>query len=113
MEPVGKGGGLAVMWKESCKVEVLQDNRRVIDLKIQWQEKMFFLTCVYGEPIKGKRGDVWERITRIGTTRNGAWVMTGDFNELIDPSEKIGGAARSAEEGKDFRQMLHACGFGT
>ncbi|XP_048613516.1 uncharacterized protein LOC125587312 [Brassica napus] len=111
VEPVGKGGGLAVMWKESCKVEVLQASRRVIDLKIQWQDKMFFLTCVYGEPIKGKRGDVWERITRIGTTRNGAWVMTGDFNELIDPSEKIGGAARSAEEGKDFRKMLHACGL--
>ncbi|XP_048605758.1 uncharacterized protein LOC106359240 [Brassica napus] len=111
VEPVGKGGGLAVLWKKSCKVEVLQANRRVIDLKIQWQEKMFFLTCVYGEPIKGKRGDVWERITRTGTTRNGAWVMTGDFNELIDPSEKIDGAARSAEEGKDFRQMLHACGL--
>lgn len=34
--------------------------------------------------------------------------MTGDFNELLDLSEKIGGAERSADEGKEFRQMLHA-----
>lgn len=37
--------------------------------------------------------------------------MTGDFNELLDPSEKLRGAERSAEEGKEFRQMLHACGL--
>ena len=99
------------MWTESCKVEILQTNNRLMDLKILWQDKSFYLTCVYGEPIKGRRSDVWERITRIGTLRTGPWVMTGDFNELIDPSEKLGGAERGEEEGKDFRQMLRACGL--
>lgn len=111
VEPIGKGGGLAVMWKEFCKVEVLQANNRLFDLKIFWQGRNFFLTCVYGEPIKGRRSDVWERTTRIGTSRNGAWVMTGDFNEMIDPSEKIGGAERSEAEGKNFKQMMCACGM--
>lgn len=82
-----------------------------MDLKILWQDKSFYLTCVYGEPIKGRRSDVWERITRIGTLRTGPWVMTRDFNELTDSSEKIGGAERGEEEGKDFRQMLRACGL--
>lgn len=58
VEPLGRGVGLAVMWKEDCRVEVLQANRRFIDLKIHWQEKIFFLICIYGEPIKGKRNDV-------------------------------------------------------
>ncbi|KAL0676411.1 hypothetical protein Bca4012_004392 [Brassica carinata] len=111
VEPIGRGGGLAVFWKEACRVEVLQAHRRVIDMKIHWQDKIFFLSCIYGEPVKGKRNEVWERLTRIGTKRKGPWIMTGDFNEMIDPSEKLGGAARDIDEGKEFRQMLHANGL--
>ncbi|KAG2297824.1 hypothetical protein Bca52824_034296 [Brassica carinata] len=112
VEPLGRSGGLAVMWKESCTMEILQANRRVIDLRVKWQDKSFFLSCVYGDPVKSKRSEVWERLTRIGICRNDPWMMTGDFNELVDPSEKLGGADRNESEGKDFRQMLSACGLG-
>ena len=44
---------------------------------------------MYGEPIKDRRSDVWERLTRIGIERNGPWILTGDFNEMVDQSDKI------------------------
>lgn len=37
--------------------------------------------------------------------------MTRDFNELVDPSEKRGGAIRSEDDYLEFRQMLRACGL--
>lgn len=111
VEPLGKSGGLAVMWKESCKIKILQANKRIIDMEVQWQGQIFFLSCIYGELVKSKRSKVWERITRIGVSRCGPWVMYRDFNELIDPSEKLGGADREESEGKEFRQMLSACGL--
>lgn len=80
----GKSGGLAVMWKNSCDVEVLQANSRVIDLKVEWQHQTFFLTCVYGDPVKRRRKDVWERIERIGADMRGPWMLTCDFNEILD-----------------------------
>ena len=110
VEPIGKSGGLAVMWKESCKVEILQANKRIIDMKVHWQDKSFFLSCIYGDPVKCRRHEVWERITRIGVDRKGPWVMTGDFNEILDPSEKIGGTEIDPADGRDFKQMLSACG---
>lgn len=58
MEPVGKSGGLAVMWKESCMIEVLQANRRLMDLKVKLQDKVFYMTGVYGDPIKSRRVEV-------------------------------------------------------
>lgn len=58
IDAIGKSGGLAVMWKSSCTVEVLQANKRVIDLKVQWQDQIFFLTCVYGDPVKSRRGEI-------------------------------------------------------
>ncbi|KAG2328022.1 hypothetical protein Bca52824_010750 [Brassica carinata] len=112
VEPIGKSGGLAVMWKECCRVEILQANKRIIDMKVQWQDKSFYLSCIYGEPVKCKSNEVWERITRIGVDRSGPWVMTGDFNEILDPSEKLGGTERDPDDGKEFKQMISACGMG-
>lgn len=66
MEPSGKSGGLAVLWKETCRVEVCQANRRLMDLKVQWKDKAFFLTEVYGEQVKGYRQEVWERLEWSG-----------------------------------------------
>lgn len=48
---------------------------------------------------------------RIGIARMGPWVLSGDFNELVDPQKKIGGTQRRPDESTDFIQMLKACGL--
>lgn len=108
VEPSGKSGGLALMWKEVVLIRVLQSDRRLIDTYICWQDKEFFLTCIYGEPVQSERGELWERLIRIGSNRNQPWMMTGDFNELVDPSEKLGGPKRRDGTCKEFRNMLLA-----
>lgn len=57
--------GLVVMWKESVKMEGLQVNRRLMDFKVKWKNNNFFLTCLYGEPVRSNRSEVWERLSRI------------------------------------------------
>lgn len=111
VEPVGKSGGLALMWKETVQVKILYTDRRMIDTQITWQDKVYFLTCVYGDPFRDKRGRVWERLTRIGLARKGQWLLIGDFNELVDPSEKKGGVINDEEDCMEFRQMLRSCGL--
>ncbi|KAG7583713.1 Reverse transcriptase domain [Arabidopsis suecica] len=111
VDPVGKSGGLALMWKDSVQVRVLQSDKRMIDSLIVWQDKEFYLTCIYGEPVQSERGDLWERLTRLGLSRDKPWMLTGDFNELVDPSEKIGGPLRSDSSCMEFRQMLTSCGL--
>ncbi|XP_019095662.1 PREDICTED: uncharacterized protein LOC104763574 [Camelina sativa] len=111
VEPLGKSGGLALMWKEEVHIKVLHSDKRTIDVQVKWQDKEFFLSCIYGDPVRGERGKVWERLTRIGIERRGPWMMTGDFNELVDPSEKKGGPVRSMATCVEFQQMLSACGL--
>ena len=37
---------------------------------------------------------MWERLTSIGLVRDEAWLLAGDFNELMTKEEKVGGAER-------------------
>ncbi|XP_048613313.1 uncharacterized protein LOC125587176 [Brassica napus] len=69
------------------------------------------MTFVYGDPVLERREQVWERLTRFSTTRNGPWFMIGDFNEITDHSEKEGGRKRSDSSFLPFKQMLSHCGM--
>ncbi|XP_048596178.1 uncharacterized protein LOC125594561 [Brassica napus] len=58
-----------------------------------------------------RRDEVWERLTRFSTTRNGPWFLIGDFNEIICHNEKEGGRRRPDSSFLPFKQMLHDCGM--
>lgn len=109
VEPVGLSGGLAVFWKDSYSVSVLSSDKRIIDMKVGLGSVGFFLTCVYGDPVKAKRQEVWERLIDIGLVRDEAWILAGDFNELMSNEEKSGGAIRSDASFWDFRNMAENC----
>ena len=109
MEPVGLSGGLAVLWKKSYKVNVLFRDKRVIDIKVEVGSLSFFLTCVYGDPMVARRKVVWDHLANIAVRRDEAWILTGDFNELMSNEEKLGGAVRSEASFWDFRNMASTC----
>ncbi|KAL1224996.1 hypothetical protein V5N11_002775 [Cardamine amara subsp. amara] len=88
VEPLGLSGGLAVFWKESYNVEVLYADNRIIDVKVMLGSRVFFISFVYGDPVRALRNQVWERLADIGLARNDAWFLVGDFNELLNKMEK-------------------------
>ena len=111
VDPAGRSGGLAVFWKSSYNVEVLKADKRIIDLKVRMGSLVFFLSCIYGDPVRAHRKVVWDRISNIGLLRNEPWVMLGDFNELLTASEKLGGPTRHESSFWDFRNMVENCGI--
>lgn len=40
------------------------------------------------------RAKFWEELSEIKMQQKSAWLLTGDFNELLDNSEKVGGPLR-------------------
>lgn len=55
VEPEGLSGGLAVLWKDSYQVDVISKDKRIIDLKVTIGSTSFFLSCVYGNPVRARR----------------------------------------------------------
>lgn len=109
VEPEGLSGGLALLWKDSYQVDVISSDKRIIDLKVKLGSISFFLTCVYGDPVQAKRREVWDRMVSLGISRDEAWILAGDFNELLSNDEKSGGAIRSDSSFWGFRNMLQDC----
>lgn len=97
------------MWKKFFKVEVLSSNNRVIDCKVKMGSQSFFFTGVYGDPVVAKRRGVWNQLQSIAVSRDEAWVLVGDFNELMCNDEKSGGAVRDESTFWDFRHMALSC----
>ncbi|KAF8085592.1 hypothetical protein N665_0660s0001 [Sinapis alba] len=97
VNPIGYNGGLALMWK----------NSNLVDCNVKFGKDSFFVSCVYGDPVRENKAKVWERLSRIGVHRNEPWCMLGDFNEIRHNGEKTGGGPRRSEASlQPFNDML-------
>ena len=91
-------------------VHILYADKNILDVKIIYEDKCFYVSCVYGNPNICLRHLVWERLIRFSLTRSSSWCMFGDFNEILNNSEKVGGPRRSDSTFQEFSDMLDICG---
>lgn len=52
--PVGLSGGLSLSWKSDIQLEVLYSSPNIIDTCITHENKMIFVSYVYGAPRRKK-----------------------------------------------------------
>ncbi|KAK4286195.1 hypothetical protein QN277_002786 [Acacia crassicarpa] len=99
---VGKSGGLAIAWVSSrAAVTVLQEDRQFFHLLCRIdQSSPFLLTAVYAIPHSNFREILWANIQRLSKQISSPWCVLGDFNDILNASERIGG------RGGNFRRML-------
>ncbi|XP_057248199.1 uncharacterized protein LOC130590186 [Beta vulgaris subsp. vulgaris] len=60
---------------------------------------------VYGFNEAKERGKLWEDIERISGSVTGAWVVCGDFNNVLQLNERVGSTV-TLEEVAEFRMCL-------
>ena len=99
-------GGLFLTWKPDIKLEVLKSSKNFIDTTITHKGVIFHATFVYGEPDNTKRQSVWEEMTKLQINQGEPWLLTGDFNEIIDNNEKCGEPDRAEGTFCAFRTFL-------
>ncbi|KAK7287277.1 hypothetical protein RIF29_00479 [Crotalaria pallida] len=73
---------------------------------VQWMA-----TFVYGANDHVLRRDLWDDLREIKMAVNCPWLVSGDFNCCLDPSEKLGGNQVDWEAMEEFRECIHDCGL--
>jgi hypothetical protein len=92
VDSVGRSGGLLLLWKKNFNVIIQNYSRRHINAEInicannlKWK-----LTGFYGHPNSAKRKESWDLLRHLSNLQPSPWVCIGDFNEIVDYSEKKG-----------------------
>ncbi|MDO7987362.1 reverse transcriptase domain-containing protein, partial [Sweet potato little leaf phytoplasma] len=89
------------------KIESFSDNH--IDSSVNWQDKQWRFTGIYGFPEQSQKHMTWSLIRKLHAHNNKPWLIGGDINEILDDSEKWGGPLRDRKCLADFRNVLDDC----
>ncbi|XP_028093340.1 uncharacterized protein LOC114293463 [Camellia sinensis] len=106
----GRSGGILIMWDDRVvsKCEVVAG---VFSLSINFRNrdnKVWWLTGVYG-PIKpGSRQEWWDELAGLFGLCSPNWCVGGDFNVVRLASEKLNGVSTSRSM-RDFDSFIRDC----
>lgn len=110
VDPMCRSGGLALLWREDGKVEIQNFSRRHINATITMEGgKPWKLTGFYGHPDWTKRHDALALLSHLKHYQPIPWLCLGDFNEILDQSEKVGVSLRHDVQMAQFRTTLEEC----
>jgi hypothetical protein len=111
VDSVGRSGGLILMWRDDMKVVIQNYSRRHINVTVSMGRdgKEWKFSGVYGHPEVAKRKESWALMQQLATFSPKPWLCIGDFNEIINLSEKWGAVTRADRQMEAFRRTLEDC----
>ncbi|XP_074299638.1 uncharacterized protein LOC141630782 [Silene latifolia] len=106
-----KGGRIWVLWKPSLfRVYILNYNAQFIHLEATdlAAGTASYVTFVYAFNDTQERKSLWSNLCDIKKTIQGPWAICGDFNTVLQLSERLGGSS-TMEEMDDFKACVDEC----
>lgn len=108
----GLSGGLALFWRGDIIVTLQNKSKSHIDVIVssdtvgirQWR-----ITGFYGEPRRELRKNSWYLMKFLRAQLDLPWLCVGDFNEVLESYEHIGGNGRDEWKMAGFREAVAEC----
>ncbi|KAL0294031.1 UNVERIFIED_CONTAM: hypothetical protein Scaly_3130200 [Sesamum calycinum] len=106
----GPGSRIWLTWLPTeVGVEILQVHRQFIHCKLTNKRKhtTCLITVLYGDYEQIHRRELWRNIVQISVgIRDESWLLTGDFNAVMDESEVNGNAADTSTSMAEFQECV-------
>ncbi|XP_059436514.1 uncharacterized protein LOC132169501 [Corylus avellana] len=111
VDSVGKSGGLALLWKNDVSIEIQNYSRWHINAVFNSVSgtQAWKFTGFYGNPNASKRQESWSLLNYLQSFAPTPWLCAGDFNEILEDSEKWGGRRKALRQMQDFQQVVEQC----
>lgn len=117
VEANGHASGIWILTNGgNCLISIIDAMTQCVTvLKITAGSFNWFFSAVYASPISSLWTHFWDQLITVRSLAVGPWVLIGDSNEVIIPSETLGGAFSMTRAGR-FREVnygrLQLDGFG-
>lgn len=89
-----QGGRIWLVWKETVCMTPVFKSDQLITCSVRLQNGVeFFRTFIYASNIAEERKVLWRNLCDHNSSQmftNKAWVLMGDFNEILDGEESSG-----------------------
>ena len=102
----GKAGGIRLMWSSSMDVQVLEFNYCTIAITIREEYCSWSLIGFYGPPYHAKHRKAWGNLHALLQSINGPWMCFGDFNCVVEESEKEEGNRGNTSTPNFLKELL-------
>jgi hypothetical protein len=107
----GYAGGIVVGWNSNeVNIQVMENNFQFLHLNVKYgDDREWFFTPIYASPHEDSRRLMWDDLKRIASNISHEWLVAGDFNDIMSPMEKKGGAEASIRKCNLFRDRVDGC----
>ncbi|KAL0458691.1 UNVERIFIED_CONTAM: hypothetical protein Slati_0496300 [Sesamum latifolium] len=104
----GQSGGLVLLWDKSVSVQLQSLGPHHIDITVypELDSEAWRFTGFYGFADTNSRQQPWDLLTNPKRASQWAWLIAGNFNEILSDSEKQGGRQRPVWQVRRFREAL-------
>lgn len=107
VDSIGKVGGLALIWSKEVDVSLRSMSARYIDVSIRHLSgEHWRFTGIYGWAEHGQKYNTWDLLKKLSRESEMAWIVGGDFNEILFSHEKKEGNPSDFASMKMFRDAL-------
>lgn len=112
IDPIGYARGIWLFWrKDMVDMEVLAATEQEIHaiVKVINTDFSWLLSSIYGSPRFAERTIFWENLCSVSLLHNLPWAIVGDFNDVLDDSEKRGGNRVNMTRVSAYRNCMSSC----
>ncbi|KAH1214762.1 hypothetical protein GmHk_13G036051 [Glycine max] len=109
-------GIIFILWKQDkIHLSVLESNAQLIHCVIDCKTtaKRIQVSFIYGLHSIMARRSLWINLNSINANMNCPWLLIGDFNSILSPTDRFNGAEPNAYELQDFVDCYSDLGLGS
>lgn len=93
-----------MLWNNSIELDVISYSDHHISFKVSGGDdnESWLLSGLYGWPEANNKTLTWDLLIDIKPNAFEPWIVVGDFNSILWPSEKKGGNSKPCHEMNKF-----------
>ncbi|XP_059295379.1 uncharacterized protein LOC132048699 [Lycium ferocissimum] len=104
-------GKIWFFWNSNYRTSIISNTDQQITIKMSHSVsgKHLFITTIYAKCTAAERKDLWISLENVYLQVDGPWCLGGDFNVILNPSEKLGGKPHRMYKSLDFSSCMDNC----